>query len=246
MVLGSKVDPLLKNWHRCRKWTDKKMPCPMEHEGDQEPERTPKGGPTDWIREWYLRDINISRRTGWKGEKHDQFVEWVNKLTGEIFAPEKHPHMDAGTRFRSILQEFNRTGGVYPPSDAKGDSGGPQMRLGERPYEAFWPPVKDRSLPGLYQPKDPIGSGGDQRPYRMYWEESAFTEVAGEVMEYGNPMPGGTPSGIPRSPGFGAPLGAPMLFDTWEKMKGLLGGGGEGPALSGGGIPAFKHTREGL
>lgn len=216
------------------------MPCPFRHEGDVEPEIDPE---VPWIRRWYERDINISRRVGWSGVLHDAFVYPFKELDHalqQIFPKEKLDGMDAGARMRAVLSEFVRSGGVYPPSDAKGDAGAGVDSV-ERPFQAFWPPVADKTFPGLYPPMDAMGEGGDQRPHQMFWAESALTEVVKPETGYGTVMPGGTPSGLPRTAeggtmggGYG---GYSFMAETFQKMKELIS-----PQVGFAGIPAFRQA----
>lgn len=94
------------------------MPCPMRHEGDQEPDRRPgPRSPFDWVRDWYLRDVNISRRVGWSGPAHDAFVkpfEMVDTLLTELYPSEKFDGVDAGGRMAAIMQELPKRMGASP------------------------------------------------------------------------------------------------------------------------------------
>lgn len=176
------------------------MPCPFRHEGEQEPERSSEPGtPFDWIKHWYLRDINISRRVGWEGPTHDAFVAPFEAAYrfAQTRWPEKggQPHM-ANDVFQEVLQEFGRRTGTYEPRDAKGDAPGGGL---ERPFEAFWPPVEDKSFEGLYPPVDAIGEDREQRPYRMFWEEAAIAETVKPFGSLKTPSIANDPtrSGIP-------------------------------------------------
>lgn len=157
------------------------MPCPYAHfeepDGTGEPRK-----PLDRVIDWYRKDINLSRRVGWEHGPPPQWIqriyEYVNDLTlfqkgGQTDA------MDMGQRFKAIMEGFSREPGLYPPADPKGEGGA------ERPFRAFWPPVKD---PALYPPMDAKGSGGKERPYTAFWEE-AFTTILDE-QRFGSWMPG--------------------------------------------------------
>ncbi len=183
------------------------MPCPFQHEG--EPPRSPDPrGPFDWIKDWYLRDINISRRVGWSGPTHDAFVypfKAFDRALQEVIPRRRLDGLDAGGRMQAVLEAYvSGRSGVYPPSDAKGDTG-VEGDANERPYKAYWPPVEDKTLPGVYPPSDPKGSGGAERPYDFYWPEVALAETIKPEVGYGPSLPGGTPGGFPRPPGTGVP-----------------------------------------
>lgn len=222
--LGSKPDPLLRRWHRCRTWMDRKMPCPFQHEGEIEPPKSEPGNPFNWIKDVYLRDINISHRTGWSGPAHDRFVEPFGNVYGFEDTPQKEEQHRSYPNevFKEVLQEFGARTGTYPPADAYATN-----EDWERGVEMMWPPVADKTLTGLYPPRDAIGSGMDfQRPFQMHWEEVA---LATEVETFQNPMPGSTPGGFPHVEGpgsepgtFGGYGGYNTIADTFEKMRDLI------------------------
>lgn len=100
-MLGGKPDPLLRRWHRCRRWTVKDMPCPFRHLGDTEPAEPlgPGASPLDRIIEWYVRDINISRRIGWTHggpppwlDKIYTFLSEASRVPATGFKLLEHPH----------------------------------------------------------------------------------------------------------------------------------------------------------
>lgn len=210
------------------------MPCPFQHEGEKEPPRSaPPRGPYAWIKDWYLRDVNISRRVGWEGPTHDAFTfpfRAFDQALSRLVKKEKLDEVDVGWRMQRVLEEFERSRGVLMPRDAKGDVGGEvdsPAAGSERPYAAFWPPVEDKTFPGLYAPKDPVGSGGDQRPYRMFWAEEALAETLTPEVGYGTVMPGGTPSGLPKTPGTGSGIQGgyghyQTMTETFQKMRDLI------------------------
>lgn len=221
----------------------------MRHEEDLEPPRTREPrGPFDWAKDVYLRDINVSRRTGWKGKVHDAVV--APFVRGDKFLP-KTPK-GRGAPFTPMTSEavqyvLERTAaGIYAPRDAKGDTGvtgrgGPL----ERPYEALWPPVRNRTLPGVYPPPDPIGPGVDERVYQMYWTEMALAETMVPTglprlswPSYGNdPLRSGVPE-VNASPATGF-AGGGYVMDMSERfnmVRDLIS-----PTQSGsGGIPPFR------
>lgn len=192
------------------------MPCPYRHVG--EPARPKRRGRNawEWVRDWYDQDIRISERTGWKGPTHDAFTypfKELDKIFSKEWPQEKLDGMDAGARFKLMQEGFGEANGTYPPADPKGEGGE------ERPFEAFWPPVKDQTFPGLYAPKDPVGSGGEQRPFRMFWEEAALTE---EIQKFQNPMPATTPSGLTSQPGTGGGGGYNTMTELFRAARDVI------------------------
>lgn len=195
------------------------MPCPYQHQGEPEKAPSPRN-PVDWIRDWYLRDVNISRRVGWSGEVHDAFVApfgEVYRFADKIWPAEKHS-IYAGDVFKEVQVELAKQTGTYPPVDAKGDTTGSGL---ERPFEAFWPPVEDKSFPGLYPPNDPIGPGVNEKVYQMYWEEAALAEVIQPVLTgVQNPMPASTPAGYGD---FGSMFGGYYtMTETFQQARDLI------------------------
>lgn len=199
----------------------------MRHEEDLEPPRSPEPrGPFDWAKDVYLRDINLSRRTGWKGKVHDFVV--APFTAGDKYLPKqpRAPYPPFITTSDSVQHVLERTAaGVYPPKDAKGDTGLPGKGGPlERPYEALWPPVRDKTFPGLYPPPDPIGPGVDERAYQMYWTEAALAEtVVNPLWSQAAPTYGNDPlrSVIPEvnaSPGSGF-AGGGYIMDMSERFN---------------------------
>lgn len=114
--LGRRPDPGLKRWHRCRRWTDKAMPCPFHR--DSEPPKSPEPRtPFDWVKDFYLRDINISRRVGWSGPTHDAFTypfRAADRALQELVPRKRLDGMDAGARVMALLEEGAKKMGPEP------------------------------------------------------------------------------------------------------------------------------------
>ena len=101
-------------WHRCRRWTENRMSCPFRHLG--EPEEKPEvKKPLDRVRDWYVKDINISRRIGWKHGPPPEFVQRIYEFVNDSLAlferPEKLDAMDMGARFQLFIEKVIETGG---------------------------------------------------------------------------------------------------------------------------------------
>lgn len=144
------------------------MPCPFRHEGEPAQEPNPRK-PHDWIRDWYIRDVNISRRVGWSGRAHDAFVApfaEAYRFADKVWTFEGHPSTSQDV-FGEVLRKFSEAmeteyegfeqGGIYEP--------GPDRR-------EMFPPVKDVSFVEFERPPHPKRGFG---PFAI--EEEAIAEV---------------------------------------------------------------------
>lgn len=235
MVLGRSPDPSLKRWHRCRKWEERNMPCPFTHEGEKEPpkSRDPRT-PFDWIKDWYLRDVNISRRVGWEGPTHDAFVypfKAFDQALQRLIPKEQLDGMDVGGRFKEVLERFSKWQMV-----AEGRERYPRP---EPPLaEGFWPPERDKSLVEYTAVEPPPRL--NKRIHDRYWAETALAETIKPELGRGIVLPAATPSGFPITPAegggttFGGGFGGyNTMADTFQKMRDLI-------------TPSFRQSDSGL
>lgn len=193
------------------------MPCPFRHEGEPEQKPGPRN-PVDWIRDWYLRDVNISRRVGWSGPTHDAFVApfaEAYRFADSVW-PERRSGLMPSTPdavWSAVLTQFSNyvDGGVYDPSEIAAALVGPRKDTSFVEYA-------DREA---FQPHPKRGFG----PFLPL--EEALAETFKPEVGMGPVMPGGTPSGIPRQPGTNTPWSGgfghyQFMADTYQKAMELL------------------------
>lgn len=134
------------------------MPCPFVHAGEAEPEPLGPGAtPLDRIIDWYVRDVNISRRIGWTHgpppEPVQRIYEWVNSAL-ETFMPAERGHaLPMGGKVEAILE-----------------------RLQPEPQKGAFPPLVNESMFGP-EVNPPVPHG--KRP-GLFFLEQAFTTMLAE------------------------------------------------------------------
>ena len=138
------------------------MACPFTHVGEPEDKPAPKK-PLDRVRDWYVKDVNISRRIGWEHGPPPAFVqriyEFVNDSLSLFERPEKLDAMDMGPRFKLFLEKLVETGG-------------PSLK-----QEVNFPPLMQQSL---FQGEDePVPKPHRKAPKGAPLEE-AFTTMLSE------------------------------------------------------------------
>ena len=162
------------------------MPCPFRHKGEPEPVVYERRKPLDRVKDWYVRDINISRRIGWKHGPPPEFVqriyEFVNEQLFKFETPEKVDAMDMGLRFQVFLEKL-----VESPALAQ---------------KITFPPLLNQSL--FEGPLEPVGHGKVPQWAPL---EQGLTTMLGD----GPPGPAFQPPAFStRDPG--APVNSQRLF----------------------------------
>ncbi len=218
------------------------MPCPFQHEGEPPQTDSPRN-PFDWIRDWYLRDINLSRRVGWSGPTHDAFVAPFGALYNLVNAryvqgskyDSGRPPAAAALTSNDIFTEGLARFHAYNLQQQQFVQGS-KFDPGPKPAPNVLP-TKDVSFTEQL--------GYELSDYPGYpLQERAIAEVFKPEVGMGPVLPGGTPSGIPREPGTsgGTPSGGGYGFyqfmtDTFREARDLIT-----PSAGSGGIPAFRQA----